>query len=101
MLYICTVCKQCCVLLVCSALSMEMLVLRHIFSGDRNSSMVESLQKSEIPAGWDLWNFQCALQKIYIQYLHSLQRQSGILQNVVGSSVISRIIHLSKWFIED
>lgn len=36
---------------------MEMFVLQHIFRGDRNSSMVERLQKSEIPAGWDLWNF--------------------------------------------
>lgn len=66
MLYICTVCKQCCVLLVCSALFMEMLVLQHIFRRDRNSSLVGELQKSEIPAGWDLWNFQSALQKIYI-----------------------------------
>lgn len=82
MLYICTVCKQCCVLLVFRALSVEMLVLLHIFSGDRNSSMVERLRKSEVPAGWDLWNFQSSLQKIYIQFLHFLQRQSGIFQNV-------------------
>lgn len=37
---------------------MEMLVLQHIFREDRNTSMVERLQKSEIPVGWDLWNFQ-------------------------------------------
>lgn len=80
---------------------MEMLVLQHIFRGGRNSSPVERLQKSEIPAGLDLWNFQSALQKIYTPYLRFLQRQSGILRNVLGSSVISCILHISKWFIED
>lgn len=101
MLYICTICKQCCVLLVCSALSLETLALQHIFRGARNSSMVGRLQKSEIAAGWDLWNFQSALQKIYMQYLHFLQRLSGILQNVLESSVISCILHISKWLIKD
>lgn len=101
MLYICTICKQCCVLLACSALSLETLALQHIFRGARNSSMVGRLQKSETAAGWDLWNFQSALQKIYIQYLHFLQRLSGILQNVLGSSVISCILHISKWLIKD
>lgn len=67
--YIFALCVNSVVLLVCSALSMEMLVLQHMFRGDRNSSMVERLQKSEIPEGWDLWNFQSALQKIYIHYL--------------------------------
>ena len=101
MLYVCTVCKQHCVLLVCSALSVEMLVLQHIFRRDRNSSMAERLQRSEIPTGWNLWNFQSTLQKIYIHYLRFLQRQSGILQNALGSSVISCVVHISKWFIED
>lgn len=48
---------------------MEMLVLQHIFSGVRNTSMVERLERNEIPAGWDLWNFQGTLQKIYIEYI--------------------------------
>lgn len=67
MFYIYTVCKQRCVLLVCSALSMEMLALQHILGGiGIQVFMVESLQKSEIPAGWDLCHFQSTSQKIYI-----------------------------------
>lgn len=80
---------------------MEMLGLQHIFGGGRNTSMEAGAQKNEIPAGWNLWNFESTLQKIYVQYSQFLRRQSGILQTVHRISVISCSLHISNWFIED
>lgn len=62
--------------------------------------MVERLQKSEIPAGWDLWNFQSALQKIYTIPTFSTKTKQNLAE-YSGKPVISCILHISKWLRKD
>lgn len=101
MLYICTVCKQCCVLLVCSALSMEM-SYRSIYlegPGTQIGRKVYRKVKSLQDGIYGIFSVLCR-KSTYNAYIFS-PKQSGILQNVLGSCVISCILHLRKLLIED
>lgn len=100
MLYICTVCKQCCVLLVCSALSMEMLILQHIFSGDRiqvwwkGYRKVKSLQDG-------IYGIFRALCRKSTYNTHIFYRGKVESCRTFRETLISCILCISNWLIED